>query len=161
MMSRLSEERRNRAIGMLIAGVAINDISQVFGCTRRTIHKLMARYVHTNGTVRDRQRPCRPCATTTRTDLFYYVNAFTSTTVSARRYGLSARMILNRLLKNSNPNHAHRPYKGQIMTRRHGLARVQWATRHFIWRCAGKNSDKFRFALSHADDRTLVYRRTN
>ena len=39
-MPRLSEEQINRAIGMLMAGVAVSDVSQAFGCTRQTISKL-------------------------------------------------------------------------------------------------------------------------
>ena len=61
---------------------------------------------------------------------------FLMVTVSARRYGLSANMIHNRLRKNQllSP-HCGLPLKGQTMTRRHRLAYVQWARRHFIWRC--------------------------
>ena len=40
------------------------------------------------------------------------------------------------------------------MTRRHRLAYVQWARRHFIWRCVDWNrvsfSSETRFALSNA-----------
>ena len=55
-MPRLSEDQRNSAIGMFMAGVAVNAVSRMFGCTKQTIHHLLTRYVHT-GTVRDRQRP--------------------------------------------------------------------------------------------------------
>ena len=41
---------------MLMAGVAVSDVSQAFGCTRQNSHKLRTGYVHI-GTVRDRQRP--------------------------------------------------------------------------------------------------------
>ena len=71
-MPRFSVEQRNRGIGMLMEGVAVKDVSQAFGCTRL---KLMTRYVH-NGTVCDRQWPCRPRATTARMGPFYYVDAF-------------------------------------------------------------------------------------
>ena len=74
-MPRVSEEQRNRGLGMLMAGVAVSDVLQAFDCTR---DKLMTRYVHT-GTVRERQWPGRPHATTARTAAFYYgiyVNTF-------------------------------------------------------------------------------------
>ena len=44
---------------MFMAGVAVSDVSQAFGCTRQTIHMLVIRYVHT-GTVRDSQ-PIAAC----------------------------------------------------------------------------------------------------
>ena len=46
-MSCFSEEQGNIGIGMLMAGVAVKDVSQAFGCTK---HKLMTRYEHT-GTI--------------------------------------------------------------------------------------------------------------
>ena len=98
---------------MAKAGVAVNDVSQAFDCTRQTIDKLMTRYVHTC-TVRDRQWPGRSRATTARTDLYYF-DAFTSAfcwaTVTGRRYGLSAQTIRNRLRKNSNTIRERRPYR--------------------------------------------------
>ena len=44
--------------------------------------------------------------------------------------------------------------KGKTMTRRHRLSDVQWARRHFIWRCVDWNSGKTRFALSNAGGKT-------
>ena len=124
-------------------------------------------YVHT-GTVRDRQRPGRPRATTARTDRFITLThlrqRFLPATATARHYGLSAQTVCNRLRKNNRPIRTRRPFKGQIMTRRHRLNRVQWARRRFIWRRADWNrvlfSNESRFALSHADGRIRVYRRT-
>ena len=46
-MPRLSEEQRNRATGMLMPGVAVNAVSQAFGYTKQTIHKLMTCYMET------------------------------------------------------------------------------------------------------------------
>ena len=44
------------------------------------------------------------------------------------------------------------------MMRRHRLAYVQWARRHFIWQCVDWNSVSFsgetRFALSNAGSKT-------
>ena len=85
-MPRLSEEQRNRAVGMLMAG----SPSMTF------LKRLAARgrpftcYVH-NGTVRDCQRPGMPRATTTRTDRFitltHLLQRFLPATVIARHYG--------------------------------------------------------------------------
>ena len=111
-----------------------------FGCAR---HKLMTHYVHT-GTVRD--RAARHASRYDRENeavllcWHTYVNAF------ARRYGLSACTINN---QQCGP-----PLRGQTMTRRHRLAYVQWARRHFIWQCVDWNRVSFsgetRFALSNA-----------
>ena len=88
-------------------------------------------------TVCDPQRPGRPRATTATADCFITLTHlrqhFLPATVTARRYGLSGQTIRNRLRKNNNPIRARRHYKGQKMTRRHRIARVQWDRRHFIW----------------------------
>ena len=87
---------------MVMAVVAVNVVSQAYGCTRQTIHKLMTCHVHT-GTVRDRQRPGKPRATTARTDRFINLmhlrQRFLPATVTARRNGLSAQTIGNHLRK--------------------------------------------------------------
>ena len=86
---------------MPMAGVAVNDVL-TFRCMRQTIHQLVTRYVHI-GPVRERQRPGRPHATTSRTDRFITLThlrqRFVPMTVTVRRYGLSTLMIGNRLRK--------------------------------------------------------------
>ena len=80
---------------------------------------------------------------------------FWTATVSASRYGLSASTIHNRLWKKSL---SHQCGEGQTMTRSHRLAYVQWARRHFIWRCVDWNRVSFsgvtRFAPSNAGGKT-------
>ena len=90
---------------------------------------------------------------------------FWSAKVSARRYGLSASTIHNRLRKKSHQYGP--PLKGQTMTRRHRLdndetsqlAYVQWARRHFIWQYVDWNRVSFsgetRFAINNAGGKTL------
>ena len=79
---------------------------------------------------------------------------FWTATVSARRYGLSANTIHNRLQKKKLSHQCGPPLMGQTMTRRHRLAYVQWARRHFIWQRVDWNRVSFsgetRFALSNA-----------
>ena len=147
-MLRLSWGQRNRANGMLVAGVAVSDVSQAFGCTRQIILKLITRYVHT-GTVRDSPRQGRHRATTLRIDrsiitLTHLRQRFVPATVTARRCGLSAKTVCG---KTNSTVRACRPYKGQIMTRRPRLTRVQLARRLFIWRRADWNRVLFRRAL--------------
>ena len=72
---------------------------------RKTIHKLIKRYVQT-GTVRDRQRPGRPSTTTAGMDSFITLThlrqRFYPATVTAGRYGLSIQTIRNRLRENNS-----------------------------------------------------------
>ena len=172
-MPRFFEEQGNIGIGMLMAGVAVKDVSQAFGCTK---HKLMTRYEHT-GTVQV-GLVLQPWERGRVIMLTHLHQRFWPAAVTTRRYGLSTQRIRNRLRKNNNPICACRPYEDQIMKRRHRLARViiimimpiiinlylkvQWARRHFIWRRAEWNmvlfSDESRIALSHANDGTEVYR---
>ena len=83
---------------------------------------------------------------------------FWAATVSARRYGLSAKTIHNRLRKSNGFHQCGPPRKAQTMTRRHRLAYVQWARRHFISPCVDWNrvsfSSETRFALSNAGEKT-------
>ena len=78
---------------------------------------------------------------------------FWTATVSARRYGLSANTSAEKVTHQCGP-----PLKGQTMTKRHRLAYVQLARRHFIRRCVDLNRVSFsgetRSALSNASDKT-------
>ncbi len=89
----LSEKERHQAIGMLTAGATARDVARLFGCCRKTIERLAARYRHT-GTVRDQPRAGRPRVTTARTDRFITLTHLRQrrlpATVTARRYGTSA-----------------------------------------------------------------------
>ena len=83
---------------------------------------------------------------------------FWMATITARRYGLSANTIHNRLRKKLLSHQCGLPLKGHTMTRRQRLAYVQWARRHIIWRCVDWNRVSFsgetRFALSNAGGKT-------
>ena len=50
----MSLERRQRALGMLVAGMRIKDVAHRFGVNSSTISRLRSRYQA--GEVRDRQR---------------------------------------------------------------------------------------------------------
>ena len=167
-MPRLSENERNQAIGMLAGGMSARVVARRFGCCRKTIDRLAARYQQT-GAVHDRQRPGRPRVTTARADRFITLTHLRqrqlAATVTARQYGVSGQTIRNRLRRNAQPIRARRPYTGQIMTQRHRAARLLWARRHLNWRRADWNrvlfTDESRFTVSHADGRVRVYRRKN
>ena len=132
-MPRLSEDQRNQAIGMLRAGSTVNNVVHHFGCSRQAIHNLLNRY-NITGSVRDRARPGRACATTLRTDrvttLTHLHNRFLQGTISVQRYGVHAQTIINHLRQSQVPIRARRPYSGQIMTARHRVSRLRWARGH-------------------------------
>ena len=86
---------------------------------------------------------------------------FWTATVSARCYGLSASTIHNRLRKKKKLSHqCGPPLIGQKMTRRHRLAYVQWARRHFIWQCVDWNRVSFS-GETRLHSAMLVVKRTN
>lgn len=65
----LSENERQRAIGMLTAGCSQRDVAQEFNVHPSTICRLWNRF-RTTGNVSDRQRSGRPRKTTVRQDRF-------------------------------------------------------------------------------------------
>ena len=65
----LSENERQRAIGMLTAGCSQRDVAQEFNVHPSTICRLLNRF-RTTGNVSDRQRSGRPRKTTVRQDRF-------------------------------------------------------------------------------------------
>ena len=94
-MPRLSEKERKQAIGILVGG---------FGCCRKTIDRLAARYQQT-GAVHNRQRLGRPRVTTARADRYITLTHLhqhqLASTVTARQYGVSGKTIRNRLRRNA------------------------------------------------------------
>ena len=118
-------EQRERAIGMLTAGMSARDVALHFQRHESTISQLLNRFQQT-GNVADRFRSGRPRKTTPREDRFL-------TTSSRRNRFLSSRK-LGRLLRNAtgtrvcdrtvrNKLHvarlkACRPYVGIPLTRR-------------------------------------------
>ena len=117
------------------SGCSWQKSSLKFGCAR---HKLMTHYVLI-GTVCDRvARQASRYDRENEAVLLRYVDTLTSTLLEGRQYlpdvkdYLPVRSITvcgkNKLSHQCGP-----PLKSQTMTRRHRLAYVQWARRHFIW----------------------------
>ena len=86
-------EQRERAIGMLTAGMSARDVARHFQDHESTISRLLNRFQQT-GNVADRSRSGRPRKTTPREDRFFF------TTSSQRNRFLSSRK-LGRLLRNA------------------------------------------------------------
>lgn len=171
-MPRLNCEVRNQIIGLLQGNVSQRRIARRFNVHPSTISRLNHRYL-TTGTVKDRPRSGAPRVTTRRQDNWirqrHLRNRFTTAVSTAaaihgqrRRY--ISRTTVSRRLK-QHGIHCRRPYKGQILTRRHRQLRLRWATEKL--RVQRQNwtrvvfSDESRFALSFADGRIRVYRRRN
>lgn len=165
-MPRLNQDQRNQAVGMLNAGQTVSAVSRAFGCTRRTITLLIRRFRQT-GSVQDRVRTGRPRKTTARDDRYIALTHLRQrhipATITARRYGVNAQTIRNRLRARHRPIRAYRPYFGQILTPAHRNARVNWCRRYLRYNRNDWNNvlftDESRFNLSHSDGRARVYRR--
>lgn len=171
-MPRLSQNERERAVGMVQAGMRYVDVANQFGCSKLTITRLMNRLRQT-GTTHDRPRSGRPRVTTERQDrhirFIHLRNRFVTATATANatpgRHNprISAQTVRNRLKQaNLRPR---RPYVGSILTVRHRRNRLAWARARVGW---NRNrwrhvlfSDESRFLLRRSDGRTRVYRRPN
>ena len=80
---------------------------------------------------------------------------------TGRQYGIYPQTFRNRLGQNVQPIRAYRPYVGQILTRRHRMARRDLYHQHFQradWDLILLFSHECRFNLSHAEGRETVYR---
>ena len=137
------------------SGCSWQKSSLTFGCAR---HKLMTHYVHT-GTVRD--RAARQASRFDRENEAVLLCWHTHVNAFGRRQYLPDVMYylpIRSITVCGESNQCGPPLKGQTMTRRHRLAYVQWARRHFIWRCVDWNRVSFsgetRFALSYAGGKT-------
>lgn len=171
-MPRLSEAERNRAVGMVQAGMHQNEVANRFGVSRLTISRLMSRLMAT-GSTNDRPRSGRPRETTARQDrqirLGHLRNRFIPATVTANRivgrrnYRISAQTVRNRLREAGL--RSRRPVVGPMLTQRHRTARLRWANARLYWnRIRWQNvifSDESRFCVHRSDGRMRVYRRRN
>lgn len=167
-MPRLSEDERNRALGMLQAGMSKVDVARHFGCHRNTIQALWRRFQQL-GNVRDRPRPGRPRVTSRRQDnhirLVHLRNRFQSSSLTARTIPglrrISSRTVRNRLRqRNIRPR---RPAVRPVLLQRHRTARLACARRHLRFRFNDWTgvlfTDESRFHLDGSDGRCRVYRR--
>ena len=84
----------------------VNNIDQHFVCSRLTFHNLVNRY-NITGSVRDRARPGRACATTLQAyrsiTLTHLRSPFYQQPLLRSVYGVHAQTIINRFLQNNGP----------------------------------------------------------
>lgn len=169
-MPRLDDASRNRAAGMLAAGMPAYQVAAAFRVHPTTIYRLQER-VATTGTVADRPRPGQPRVTTPRQDRairhrhlqdrFATAAATARATQGQRGRPISRQTVRRRLLDGHIT--CHRPYVGPVLTQRHRRARRTWAANGaFLGRHPWRDvifSDESRFCVDHNDRRARVYRR--
>ncbi len=160
-MARLSQEQRERAIGMLQLGATHQHVARIFGCTRPTITRLLTRYRQTGHTV-DRPRSGRPRVTNDNDDRYLRIlhlrNRFltvTSSSLTGLGHPISRRTVSRRLRRNGI--RAYRPFQGMTLTRQHRLRRLRWGRTVRPWQ--NRNWQRVFFQLFRADGRVRVYRR--
>jgi transposase len=138
-MSRLDENQRRRAIGMLHAGLPQNVVAIYFGCHCNTILSLWRR-LGESGNTRDRRRSDRPRVMSRHHDnqirLVHVRNRFQTSSLTARSIPglrpISSRAVRNRLREdNIRPR---RPAIRPILLPRHRAARLTWCRRYLIFR---------------------------
>jgi transposase len=167
-MSRLDENQRLRAIGMLQAGLAQNVVAIHFGCHRNTILSLW-RGFRQSGNTRDCRRSGRPRVTSRRQvnhiRLVHLRNRFQTSSLTVRSIpGL--RPISSRTVRNRLREHNIRPRRPAIrptLLLRHRAARLTWCRRYLRFRIQDWANilftDESRFHLDSSDGRSHVYRR--
>ena len=119
-MPRLPSERRERAIGMLHAGMTTEEVAEAMGCSSRTIRRLREKF-RVTGRTADRPRSGRPRVTTRAQDHYIVVShlrdRFLTATQTAHntpgRHNnrISAQTVRNRL--RDRGLRAYRPFVGQ------------------------------------------------
>lgn len=171
-MSRLRQNKREQAIGMLVAGMTQVQVVKNFNVSRMTIARIKTRLRDT-GTTNDRPRSGRPRETTLRQDrhilIIHLRNRFVNASQTARQTNgrhnnrISAQTVRNRLRHVGL--RVRPPLKGPILTQRHRMARLQWTRVRIRWnRQAWRQvlfTDGFKFNLKFSDGRASVYRRRN
>lgn len=168
LMARLTNVQRERAIGMLNAGMSKCAVARIFNCTRATIYSLCNRLQQT-GSTSDRPRPGAARVTSRADDqrirLLHLRNrqqTATRTCQEVFRGRISPQTIRNRLRHYGL--RSRRPYVGPVLRQRHRIARVNWSQQHAHWTQQRWNrvlfTDESRFNVSFGDGRTRVWRRT-
>ena len=153
-MPRLRAELRERATGMLEAGMAARAVARRLNVHESTISRLRSRYQKTNST-RDRARTGRPRVTTPAQDN------------NIRLRHLHNRQLTAASTARETPG-THNPRISEHTVRRRlrdaGLrCRLQWGRNYRDWTINHwlqvLFTDESRFCLSRADGRTRVWRR--
>ena len=166
---RLSMDVRNRAVGMLQAGMTQINVARRIGVSPSVIHRLISRFTQTNSTA-DRPRTGRPRCTTPAQDCYLRTCALRSRVISgaqlrARLLQTGTRVSIQTVRKrlHSAGLRARRPYVGVVLTPRHRQARLAWVRQFRRWNnqqwASVLFTDESRYVLDMLDRRRRVWRR--
>lgn len=169
-MPQMSRVMRERAIGMLTAGMSTRAVAVQLNVHNRTIGRLRARFRETGNTA-NRPHPRRPRVTTAEQDRHIRLSHLrdrlrpatrtADETVGLHNRRISAQTVRNRL-REANLR-ARRPHRGLDLTEGRRHTRLVWARVHARWTLARWRrvlfSDESRFQLYRADGRQRVWRR--
>ena len=130
----MTSEQRERAIGMLTAGMSARDVAWHFQLHESTISRLLNRFQR----IADRSRSGRPRKTTPREDRFLTTSSRRNRFLSSRKLGRLRRNATGtRVCDRTVRNRLHaarlkacRTYDAIPLTLRHLETRRQWARVH-------------------------------
>ena len=128
-MPRIPNNLRERASGMLDAGMSTDHVARHVGCSSRAIRNLRVRF-RTTGSTND--LPCRGhprgqhryIMNTHLRNRFQTATATAADTPGLRNNRISAQTVRNRLRENSL--HARRTYVACVLTQRHRQNRLEY-----------------------------------